>query len=39
VKSHPRNEGTSGVDLAILLAMPGAIAVLLAMIAYLALEL
>jgi len=39
VKSHPRNQGTSSADLTILLAMPGVIALLAAMIAFIALDL
>jgi hypothetical protein len=38
VKSHPRNEGTTGIDLVLLLAMPGSIAALLGAIAYFALQ-
>lgn len=34
MKSHPRNEGTSTLDLILLFGMPGVIAVLCVAIAY-----
>lgn len=36
MKSHPRNEGTSSIDMALLALMPVSIAALLVLIAYMA---
>jgi len=39
VKEHPRNEGTSQIDFALLLLMPGAIIALTVLIGYMGMTL